>query len=344
MGATMRAARVPLVMLLVLLCCASAASATAILGAVTGTAAYVLPTVIDLYLLQTSNVSITVQALLSSANIAALTTGDVDFAVISGPLTTAQAAAYPNLTVLPISGSAMVPIYRLDSLNASTTLTFSGSTLALIYAGNITNWNHTLIQADNPGIALPNQNISVGYQADARTTTTAFLEYLVYSNPNISSTLPPSPSPPWPLSRYASSSGGIGSAGTAAYVVNQDGSIGFCVHQAALQYDASIAQLVNAAGTVVAATQSSVTYTLYEKMIAPTLTKTSDLSNCVSTWCWPVVTGYDCTRAQHRHTRATKGRASLHSLWLSLFVFMSLVGHTCCWTTTHHHVAVMYVK
>ena len=266
-------------------------SSTAIVGVVTGTAQYVLPTVIDLYLLRTTNTTITVSSQLSSANIVSLLAGDVDFAVISGPLSAAQAAAHPNLTILPIIGGALVPVYRLDALNASTTLAFSGATLALIYAGNVTSWNDSLIQADNPGVSLPNQNISVGYQLDARVTTKAFLEYLVRSEPSIAATLPPSTLPPWPISRYASSSGGVGADGIAAYVANEDGSVGFSIQQSALLYDVSVAQLVNQAGSVVSATQAAITYTLYEQLSAPTLTNISDLTNCAGTWCWPIVTG-----------------------------------------------------
>ena len=284
-------ATILLVVLLLAQLCVSPTSSTDIIGTVTGTAGYVLPTVVDLYLLQgDGNTSITIQSGSNSANINALLAGNVDFAIISGALSPAQAAAHPNLTVLPVMGTAMVPIYRLDALNSSIPLTFSGATLALIYAGNITNWSDPLIQADNVGVVLPNQTISIGYQLDVRQTTTAFLEYLVQSEPSIASMLPPSSKPTWPISRYASSSGGVGTAGVAAYVANMDGSVGFSVQQAALQSDVNVAQLVNQAGNVVSATQAAITYTLTEQLQAPKLTAFTDLTNCASAWCWPIVT------------------------------------------------------
>ena len=59
-------------------------------------------------------------------------------------------------------------------MNASITLTLSGSTLALIYAGQVTNWHDTHIQADNSGVLLPNQSITVAYQNDSRWSNFVF--------------------------------------------------------------------------------------------------------------------------------------------------------------------------
>lgn len=269
-----------LVWVALLSACFPCSSATTLVGSVVNNADAVLPTVVNLYQMQTGNVSMELTTETSAQAIASLLSSDVDFSVIGTPLSAAQATAYPNITIVPVIGGAVVAVYRLDALNSSAApLIFKGQTLALIYAGNITNWAHPLIQADNPGVALPDLNITVAYQADTRGFTSLFLAFLVKSEPSIASVLPPINSPPWPLNRYAASYGGVGDTGVAAYVVNSDGAVGYGLQQSVLPYDATIARLVNKAGYTVAPTQSSIEYAMLEMQTANNLTYMPDLTD-----------------------------------------------------------------
>ncbi len=60
---------------------------------------------------------------------------------------------------VPIAGTALVPIYHISSLNES--LILDGETLALIFMGNISTWNHPAIQDLNPKVTLPHANITI---------------------------------------------------------------------------------------------------------------------------------------------------------------------------------------
>ena len=103
------------------------------LGTVTEELLHGFPLSVELYVQQQSNLSISIPLLPLSSNIDALLAQSTDFSLIAESLTPAQAAAYPNVTTLPVAAVAIVPIYRLDALDPSTPLTLSGPTLALIY-------------------------------------------------------------------------------------------------------------------------------------------------------------------------------------------------------------------
>ncbi len=63
-----------------------------------------------------------------------------------------------------MAGAAVVPAYHISSLSSTTSndsLVFDGETLALIFAGNITTWDHPSIQRLNPTLTLPHANITI---------------------------------------------------------------------------------------------------------------------------------------------------------------------------------------
>ena len=310
--------RACLVLLLSLVCSfLPSCCGTTLLGSVVTNVGVVLPTIVNLYQLQTNNVSIELLLGSADATITALLASDVDFSVIGVPLSAEQAAAYPNTTLVPAVGGAIVPVYRLDALNSSAApLTFSGATLAFIYAGNITNWSDPLIQADNVGVVLPDLNITVAYQADPRAYTLQFLSFLVGSEPSTADILPPSELPVWPIDRYAASYGGIGATGVIAYVVNSNGAIGFGIQQAALPYDATIASLVNRAGYTVAPTLASIQYAMFELLTANNLTHFPDSTNPSSAYAWPVVSVEYLLLHNDYSPRGCEVRSAVLAFWL----------------------------
>lgn len=75
-----------------------------------------------------------------------------------------------NITQLPLAGQAVVMAYHLPEFDPTVDppLVFDRATLAAIWAGNVTTWNHPAIAALNQGIAtrLPSANITLGYIDD----------------------------------------------------------------------------------------------------------------------------------------------------------------------------------
>jgi ABC-type phosphate transport system substrate-binding protein len=66
----------------------------------------------------------------------------------------------------------MVMAYNVPELGeAGPSIMMDGDVLAAIWSGNITKWNDEAIKQLNPGLSLPDRNITVGYGDDCRTTS-----------------------------------------------------------------------------------------------------------------------------------------------------------------------------
>ena len=202
-----------------------AAAAVSIEGNLVSELLHGFSDVVTLYALQNPALDFSLPLQASADNVEALLQHGSDFSLISGPLSPsqAQAQAQTNLSILPILSVALVPVYRLDALNGSVSLTFSRSTLALLFAGNITSWDDRHIADDNPGLALPSGNVTVAYQADFSFSTLTFLTALNKFESSISGVLPPSALPDWPVARYWKSMSGTGPTGVVAAVIDTDG-------------------------------------------------------------------------------------------------------------------------
>ena len=197
-------------------------SALSVEGNLVAELLYGFSDVVALYALQEPELVFSLPLQDSADNVDDLLQQRSDFSLITGPLSGSQAQARANLTILPVLSVALVPIYRLDALNVSHSLTFSRSTLALIFAGNITSWDDPHIADDNPGIALPPQNVTVVFRADSSLSTLSFLTALNKFEPSISGVLPASALPDWPIERYWKSTPGTGPTGVVASVIDTD--------------------------------------------------------------------------------------------------------------------------
>jgi phosphate transport system substrate-binding protein len=113
--------------------------------------------------------------------ITAVTTKTVDFAATDDPLDNAQITALPSpVLTLPITAGALAIIYDLPGIAQPVQL--SGSVLADIYLGTVTNWNDSRISAMNPGVPLPNQVIIPLYRSGAAGTTFVLTDLLSKDN------------------------------------------------------------------------------------------------------------------------------------------------------------------
>ncbi|GAB92839.1 phosphate ABC transporter substrate-binding protein PstS [Gordonia rhizosphera] len=76
---------------------------------------------------------------------------------------------------LPLVFGPIAVAYNIDGVD---NLALSGPTLAKIFSGEITKWNDPAIAAENAGVDLPDEQISVLYRADQSGTTDNFQKYL----------------------------------------------------------------------------------------------------------------------------------------------------------------------
>lgn len=97
----------------------------------------------------------------SSDNVKLLVSGTADFALGLEGWSDSVAASAPNLVMLPLLLTGLVPIYRLDSTSESAPLVFSREALVGIFCGTITNFQDPELVRANPLVSLPNQTIKV---------------------------------------------------------------------------------------------------------------------------------------------------------------------------------------
>jgi phosphate transport system substrate-binding protein len=148
----------------------------------------------------------------------------------------------PDALHVPTVMGAVVPTYNL----AGVTLRFSAETLAGIYLGAIKKWNDPRIAADNPGVSLPNTNITVVYRSDGSGTTSVWTDYLSKVSADWRSQVGSGNSVRWPVGV-----GAPGNAGVASTVRNTKGAIGYVELVFALANKLPVPQVRNAAGNYV---------------------------------------------------------------------------------------------
>ncbi|MGZ4850542.1 MAG: phosphate ABC transporter substrate-binding protein PstS [Candidatus Bathyarchaeia archaeon] len=204
------------------------------------------------YSSQKPNVKISYNGVGSGAGINSLTAKTVDFAASDAPLSDSQRSAAPNVLHIPETIGAVTLAYDLQGVSSG--LHLSGTVIASIYLGSITNWNDPAITSLNPSTTLPNHAITTVHRSDSSGTTNVFTHYLS----NVSSTwqnqVSFGTSVQWPGSNAIGASGNSNVAST----VNQTQyAIGYVELAYALQNGMTVAFVQNPAGNFIAPTLAS---------------------------------------------------------------------------------------
>ncbi|MBO9717812.1 MAG: phosphate ABC transporter substrate-binding protein PstS [Pseudoxanthomonas sp.] len=184
------------------------------------------------------------QSIGSGGGIAQIKAGTVDFGSSDAPLKPEELARY-GLAQFPSVIGGVVPIVNIQGI-APGALKLDGATLANIFLGKITKWNDPAITALNPGLALPDQKITVVHRSDGSGTTFNFVNYLSKVSPEWKTKVGEGTAVQWP-----SGIGGKGNEGVAAYVKQIKGGVGYVELSYALQNKLAHAALKNAAGKFV---------------------------------------------------------------------------------------------
>src|SRR3954447_3357202 len=111
----------------------------------------------------------------SGTAISQITARTVDFGASDAPLTPEQATACNGCVQIPWALSATGLGFSIPGVKK---LNLTGSILAGIYFGKITNWNDPKITKINPKAKLPNLAITPVYRSDGSGDTYAFTNYL----------------------------------------------------------------------------------------------------------------------------------------------------------------------
>ncbi|ORX03193.1 phosphate-binding protein [Mycolicibacillus trivialis] len=175
--------------------------------------------------------------------------GQVDFAGSDSPLTERQRDAarrrcqdHPAWN-LPLVFGAVAMAYNLDD-SIDQTLTVTPDLLADIFAGRLTRWSDPALAAVNPGVALPDLEITPIYRSDSSGTTDNVQKYLSIAAPNA-----------WTAGAGTEFQGGVGegaqkSAGVVQAVQATPGSIGYVEKGFADQANLTYARIDSGSGPV----------------------------------------------------------------------------------------------
>ena len=190
------------------------------------------------------------QSIGSGGGIAQIKAATVDFGSSDAPLKPEELAKY-GLAQFPSVIGGVVPIINVAGI-APGALRLDGATLADIFLGRIGKWNDPAIAALNPGLALPDQKITVVHRSDGSGTTFNFVNYLSKVSPQWRQQVGEGTSVQWPAGI-----GGKGNEGVTAYVKQIKGGIGYVELSYALQNKMAYASLKNASGNFVQPTAES---------------------------------------------------------------------------------------
>lgn len=173
-----------------------------------------------------------------------LKAGKVAFAATDYALTPGQLSQLPAVIQIPEIAGAICVTYHLAGLKEP--LRLSPQALAGIFLGRVKRWNDPVLEGDNPGVALPDEAITVVHRADAAGATSIFTTYLSTVSKAWRTTVGAGDSVPWPAGI-----GGVGSQGVTSVVRNSPGTIGFVELNYAQQNELPVAAVENAAGRYV---------------------------------------------------------------------------------------------
>src|SRR5438045_2365205 len=198
------------------------------------------------------NVQINYQSIGSGGGIKQLSAQTVFFGASDMPMNDEQLKGAPGPVLhFPTVLGAVVPAYNLGNVPA---LKFTGALLAGIYLGKVKKWNDPAIAEVNPGVALPNLDITVVHRSDGSGTTFIFCDFLSKVSPEFKQRVGASTSVSWPTGV-----GGKGNEGVSGLVKQSPGAIGYVELIYALQNNIPFGDVQNADGQFVRASLESVT-------------------------------------------------------------------------------------
>lgn len=196
-------------------------------------------------------VQVNYQAIGSGGGIRQMDNKTVDFGASDAPMSDDEMKQAPAAIVhIPTCLGAVVITYNLPG---SPKLKMTPEIVADMFLGKIKKWNDSRIKAANPGVNLPNTNITVVHRSDGSGTTYIFSDYLTKVSKAWESQVGTGKSLNWPVGL-----GGKGNPGVAGLVKQTPGAMGYVELIYALQNKMPYADLKNKSGNYVTPSLESV--------------------------------------------------------------------------------------
>jgi phosphate transport system substrate-binding protein len=171
----------------------------------------------------------------------------VDFAGSDAAMNDEEISKVKNgVVLLPVTAGEIVLTYNLKGVEE---LKLPRAVYPEIFTGKVTKWNDPKIAAANPGVQLPDQDITVVVRSDSSGTTYVFTGHLSAINEAFKSSVGQGKSPQWPKSRNLVKA--PKNDGVTATVKQTPGAVGYIEYGYAKLTKAPVAMLENKDGKFV---------------------------------------------------------------------------------------------
>jgi phosphate transport system substrate-binding protein len=255
------------------------------------------------------NIKVNYQAIGSGGGIKQITEKTVDFGASDGIMTDQQKKDAPGTIMIPMTSGPVAVVVNLQGVTKGQ-LKLTPETLAGIYLGTITKWSDPKIAADNSGLKLPDQAISVIRRSDGSGTTNIFTTYLAAVSADWKSKVGAANSVQWPVGL-----GGEGNAGVAGQVKQIPGSIGYVELAYATQNNMTYVALKNQAGKFIEPSLASASAAA-DGVEIPDSTEVM-ITNSANPEAYPIV-GFTWIIVYEKQTDAAKAQTLATMLWWAI--------------------------
>jgi len=228
------------------------------------------------------NISVNYQSVGSGAGLNQVVAGTVDFGASDKPAAKTLLSDH-QLYQFPTALGAIVVIVNLPDMPAGA-LRLDGPTLAAIYDGRISEWNDQRIQAQNPGVSLPDIDVAPIHRADASGTSFVFTSYLSHVSAEWRTRVGAGTSVAW-----TEGAGARGNDGVAASVRETIGGIGYVEYAYASHNHIPMAQLKTHDGAYVEAVPANFAAAASEADWAHADNHVVDLLDASGRNAWPIM-------------------------------------------------------
>ena len=255
-----------------------------------------------------ANVRIDYQSIGSGGGIKQLKEQTVDFGASDAPMKDEDLKSAPGeILHIPTVLGAVVITYNLAGV--SQPLRFSPDVLADIFLGKVTTWNDARIAADNPGVTLPANNITVVHRSDGSGTSAVFTDYLSKVRAEWKQKVGSGTSPSWPIGI-----GGKGNEGVTGQVKNTPNTLGYVELAYAVQNKLPVAQIKNASGNFIAPSIDAVTAAAADSAASTPEDLRVSITNAAGAQAYPI-SSYTYILVYKEQKDAAKGKALVDFLW-----------------------------
>ncbi|HQY07524.1 MAG: phosphate ABC transporter substrate-binding protein PstS [Burkholderiales bacterium] len=193
---------------------------------------------------KSTGVKMNYQSVGSGAGLKQIRSKTVDFGASDMPLKD-EDLAKDGLVQFPTVIGGVVPVVNIAGIQPGQ-IKLTGQVLGDIYLGKITKWSDPALAALNPGLKLPDADISPVRRADGSGTTFIFTNYLSKVNPDWKAKVGEGTAVNWPTG-----AGGKGNEGVAAFVQRLPNSIGYLEYAYVKQNKLSYTLMKNRDGNFV---------------------------------------------------------------------------------------------